>query len=360
MAPAIRTRCGEGEAVVAVMLSRGSELGCALAGVLAAGKAFLLLSPDLPAARAAGILKASGAALLITAADVPARFAPGDLSLPVLIADTLPHTAAGFVAPAESADDLAYVVYTSGSTGQPKGVEISAGNLLNFAAGMYRTGDIARLRADGHYDCLGREDAQVKVNGLRIELDEINGAAVQSGFCRQCVTTLCHRADGSAYLRAFAVPEGVGEERALRRSMEKLLPEYMAKTFIALLDDYDTMSNEGFGLFAGTAVNDTSSVTAAASTWDTLHGTGGAVLEYATIVKLTRTLAIIPITLVLALVRARREKRAGGAGGAKVSIKSVFPMAKTADEAQKTLKDGPATDAVAAPAVTPAPAAATG
>lgn len=136
MAPAIRTRCGEGEAVVAVMLSRGSELGCALAGVLAAGKAFLLLSPDLPAARAAGILKASGAALLITAADVPARFAPGDLSLPVLIADTLPHTAAGFVAPAESADDLAYVVYTSGSTGQPKGVEISAGNLLNFAAGM--------------------------------------------------------------------------------------------------------------------------------------------------------------------------------------------------------------------------------
>lgn len=35
-------------------------------------------------------------------------------------------------------------------------------------------------------------------------------------------------------------------------------------------------------------------------------------------------------------------------------------MAKTADEAQKTLKDGPATDAVAAPAVTPAPAAATG
>ena len=56
------------------------------------------------------------------------------------------------------------------------------------------------------------------------------------------------------------------------------------------------LSNEGFGLFAGTAINDTSSVTAAASTWDTLHGTNGAVLEYATIVKLTRTLAIIPIT----------------------------------------------------------------
>ena len=58
------------------------------------------------------------------------------------------------------------------------------------------------------------------------------------------------------------------------------------------------MSNEGFGLFAGTAVNDTSSVTAAAAAWDGMHP-GSNALDDATIVKLTRTLAIIPITLVL-------------------------------------------------------------
>ena len=86
------------------------------------------------------------------------------------------------------------------------------------------------------------------------------------------------------------------------------------------------LSDTGFGLFAGTAVNDTSSVTAAASTWDTLHNTGGAVLEYATIVKLTRTLAIIPITLALALFRVRQAEKAGGKSGVKVSAKSVFPM----------------------------------
>ena len=85
------------------------------------------------------------------------------------------------------------------------------------------------------------------------------------------------------------------------------------------------LSNQGFGLFAGTAVNDTSSVTAAASTWDTLHGTGGAVLEQATIVKLTRTLAIIPITLALALWRAARSRRAGGAGESGFSLGKVFP-----------------------------------
>ena len=75
------------------------------------------------------------------------------------------------------------------------------------------------------------------------------------------------------------------------------------------------MSNEGFGLFAGTAVNDTSSVTAAAAAWDGIHPGIDTPLTIATIVKLTRTLAIIPITLVLAIVMARKEN-AAGAGAA--------------------------------------------
>lgn len=82
------------------------------------------------------------------------------------------------------------------------------------------------------------------------------------------------------------------------------------------------LSDAGFGIFAGTAVNDTSSVTAAASAWDGIHHSH--TLETATVVKLTRTLAIIPITLVLALVRARREKKASGTG--RVSLKGVFPF----------------------------------
>lgn len=85
------------------------------------------------------------------------------------------------------------------------------------------------------------------------------------------------------------------------------------------------LTDTGFGLFAGTAVNDTSSVTAAASTWDTLHGTNGAVLEYATIVKLTRTLAIIPVSLMLAFVRMQKEKKEMRGEGKPVSLKNVFP-----------------------------------
>lgn len=77
------------------------------------------------------------------------------------------------------------------------------------------------------------------------------------------------------------------------------------------------MSNDGFGLFAGTAVNDTSSVTAAAAAWDGMHP-GSNALDHATIVKLTRTLAIIPITLALALLQVRKAKRAAVAAAEKV------------------------------------------
>ena len=71
------------------------------------------------------------------------------------------------------------------------------------------------------------------------------------------------------------------------------------------------LTNEGFGLFAGTAINDTSSVTAAASAWDSMHP-GANVLESATVVKLTRTLAIIPITLALACWQMHLARKAGG------------------------------------------------
>lgn len=87
---------------------------------------------------------------------------------------------------------------------------------------------------------------------------------------------------------------------------------------------FDTLSGEAFGIFAGTAVNDTSSVTACASTWDSMWDLGSQTLDKAVTVKLTRTLAIIPITLCLALIRTRKNKRADG--GAKVSMKKIFPF----------------------------------
>ena len=81
------------------------------------------------------------------------------------------------------------------------------------------------------------------------------------------------------------------------------------------------LTNEGFGLFAGTAINDTSSVTAAATAWDGIHASN--TLEAAAIVKMTRTLAIIPITLVLAIYKSRKSKNTEGSS---FSLKRAFPM----------------------------------
>lgn len=112
---------------------------------------------------------------------------------------------------------------------------------------------------------------------------------------------------GSAIAATAPVIDADDEEIAQSISVIFLF-NVIAALIFPTLGGFLGMSNEGFALFAGTAVNDTSSVTAAASTWDSMHGTGSMVLDSATIVKLTRTLAIIPITLVLAFVRMRKEK----------------------------------------------------
>ena len=95
---------------------------------------------------------------------------------------------------------------------------------------------------------------------------------------------------------------------------------------LGMLVGFSTGSGEAFGIFAGTAVNDTSSVTACAATWDSMHNLGSATLDKAVTVKLTRTLAIIPITMVLAYLTTKNVKNTAGVEGNSYSIKSVFPF----------------------------------
>lgn len=85
----------------------------------------------------------------------------------------------------------------------------------------------------------------------------------------------------------------------------------IAALIFPTMGDLMGLTNQGFAIFAGTAVNDTSSVTAAASSWDSIHKTGTMVLDSATVVKLTRTLAIIPITFFLSLHFSKKEEKDG-------------------------------------------------
>lgn len=85
------------------------------------------------------------------------------------------------------------------------------------------------------------------------------------------------------------------------------------------------MSDMGFGMWSGTAINDTSSVVAAGTAWSNAAGDNTA-LAFATIVKLTRTLMIVPITFVLAIYTARKAKKIElTTGENKFSFIKVFP-----------------------------------
>lgn len=131
---------------------------------------------------------------------------------------------------------------------------------------------------------------------------------------------------GSAIAATAPVIDADDEEVAQSISVIFLFNILAALIFPYLGQLLGFQGPDGFGIFAGMAVNDTSSVTATASTWDSIFGYGTATLDKAVTVKLTRTLAIIPITLVLAFIRTRKEKKNGVEGGKKVDFKKIFPF----------------------------------
>ena len=139
---------------------------------------------------------------------------------------------------------------------------------------------------------------------------------------------------GSAIAATAPVIDADDDEVAQAISVIFFFNVIAALIFPALgaLIGFDTTSGETFGIFAGTAVNDTSSVTAAASTWDSMYSLGSQTLDKAVTVKLTRTLAFIPRTLILALGQSHMRSRqadATGVSGEKqsgFSLKRSFPM----------------------------------
>lgn len=136
-----------------------------------------------------------------------------------------------------------------------------------------------------------------------------------------CGSSIC---GGSAVAATASVIDADDEEVAQAISVIFFFNVLAAILFppLGTILGFSTISGDAFGIFAGTAINDTSSVTAAASTWDSMWGLGSLTLDKAVTVKLTRTLAIIPITLVLAFFRTKKS----GKEGKKVELKRIFPF----------------------------------
>jgi len=131
-------------------------------------------------------------------------------------------------------------------------------------------------------------------------------------------TSIC----GGSAIAATAPVIGASDEEVAQSISTIFLFNIAAVFIFPALGQLLGLGDRGFGVWAGTAINDTSSVVAAASAWSQSSGTDEA-LSLATVVKLTRTLMIVPITLVLSAAESRRKSAVGGREA--FSLTRIFP-----------------------------------
>jgi amino acid adenylation domain-containing protein len=103
---------------------------------------------------------------------------------------------------------------------------------------IYKTGDLARVRNDGEFECLGRADFQVKIRGFRIELGEIETAMLKHPGVASAVVVAREDRPGDKLLVGYVVPNpgATIDVEALRQGLQGQLPAYMLPSAVCVLD----------------------------------------------------------------------------------------------------------------------------
>jgi amino acid adenylation domain-containing protein len=127
-------------------------------------------------------------------------------------------------------------------------LELNAERFLSnpFANGrMYRTGDRARWRADGTVELLGRMDTQVKIQGYRLELGEVENVLAACPGVQDGVIAVREDEAGEKILVGYFVPSRDTQSSvdAVRRHLQHLLPDYMVPAHLVTLSELPRTPN---------------------------------------------------------------------------------------------------------------------
>ncbi|NHA02806.1 amino acid adenylation domain-containing protein [Mucilaginibacter sp. HC2] len=108
---------------------------------------------------------------------------------------------------------------------------------------LYRTGDLGFQHPGGYMMFLGRQDGQVKINGFRVELGEIETILQQSEFVKQCVVLTTDDAQRNKLLVAYVVVNDELNVITLQQYLRIYLPDYMVPSIFVEIDKIPLSSN---------------------------------------------------------------------------------------------------------------------
>ena len=142
--------------------------------------------------------------------------------------------------PTETAGEL--LIGGEGVTkGYLKRDDLNAEKFIDFnGSQVYRTGDLAMLTEDGQIFHMGRMDNQIKFNGHRIELGEIDAAMAMQPGVRQAATVLREDRPGDKRLVGYLLVEDgfVPDTSKIRANVGTTLPDYMVPNLIVVVDEF--------------------------------------------------------------------------------------------------------------------------